>query len=154
MFNPKYRLLIPPESFPEDQCICLGSQLISVINVLKKNLPAHTWYGADVQAVGKGGVDLSGFQLKSIGSDEQFISYCLNISQFIWGVFLCISKVCLPSNVELGTEDEPFRSIPCSGILIEIRMFDTSYIEIYSEDENMLKKISNNFMKSRIDFKS
>lgn len=156
MFDPKYRLLIPPESFPEDQCICLGSQLISVIDVLKKILPAHMWYGADVQSVGKKRVNLnlSGFQLKSIGSDEQFISYCLNISQFIWGVFVCVSKVCLPSNVELGTEDEPFRSIPCNGVLIEIRMFDTSYIEIYSEDVNMLKKISANFMKSRIDLKS
>lgn len=156
MFDPKYRLLIPAESFPEDRCICLGSQLISVIHVLKKFLPAHAWYGADVQAVGKGGVDLnlSGFQLKSIGSDEQFVSYCLNISQFIWGVFLCFSKIFLPSNisnVELGTEDEPFRSIPCNGVLIEIRMFDTSYIEVYSEDGDMLKKISNNFMKSRID---
>lgn len=154
MFNPKYRLLIPPESFPEDRCICLGSQLISVINILKKILPTHTWYGGDVQAIGKAGVDLSGFELKSIGSDEQFISYCLNISQFIWGVFVCVSKDGLPSNVELGTEDESFRSIPCDGVLIEIRMFDTSYIELYSEDGNTLKKISINFMKSRIDLKS
>jgi hypothetical protein len=101
MFDPKYRLLIPPESFPKDQCICLGSQLISVINVLKKILPTHAWYGADVQAVGKGGanLNLSGFQLKSIGSDEQFISYCLNISQFIWGVFLGISNDFLPSDI-------------------------------------------------------
>lgn len=159
MFAPKYRLLIPSESFPKDQCICLGSQLILIINVLKKILPAHIWYGADVQAMGKGVVDLniSGSQLKPIGSDEQFISYCLNISQFIWGVFLCISKDFLSSNisnVELETEDEPFRSISCNGVLIEVRMFDTSYIEIYSEYENIIKKISDNFSKSRIDIKS
>lgn len=159
MFDPKCRLLLTTESFPEDQVICLGSQLILIINVLKKILPLHTWYGADVQAVGKGVADLnvSGFRLKLIGSDQQFASYCLNISQFIWGVFVCIDNGFLSSsimNVELETEDEPYRPIPCDGILIEIRMFDTSYIEIYSEDESIIKRISDNFMKSKFYFKS
>ena len=158
MFDPKYRLLITTESFPEDQFICLGSQLILIINVLKEILPLHTWYGADVQAVGKGVADLNvtGFRLKLIGSDQHFALCCLNISQFIWGVFLCIDNNSLSSSimdVELETEDEPYRPIPCDGILIEIRMFDTSYIEIYSEDENVIKKISDRFMRSKIDFK-
>jgi len=155
MFDPKYRLLIPPESFPEDRCICLGNQLISIINVLEKFSPPHNWYGADVEAIGKGLVDLNlgGFQLKFIGSDKRFVSCCLNISQFVWGVFLCVSQDFLPSNIELGTEDEPFRTIFCNGVLVEIRMFDASYIEIYSEDEVMIKKISNHFPKSRLEMK-
>jgi hypothetical protein len=64
------------------------------------------------------------------------------------------SKFQADGSIELGTEDEPFRFISCNGALIEVRMFDTSYIEIYSEDEIILKKISNNFNKSRIDIKS
>lgn len=47
--------------------------------------------------------------------------------------------------IELETEDQPFRSINCKGILIEIRTFDTSYFEIYAEDKHLMKKISKNY---------
>jgi hypothetical protein len=42
----------------------------------------------------------------------------------------------------LETEDEPFRSINCSGVLVEIRTFDTSYFEIYLEDAVLVEKFS------------
>lgn len=75
MFNPKYRVLLTNKCFPSDNFICLGSQLISIINVLKTFLPNHVWYGADVDAVGKGAkkFDMNSIQLKLIGTDLQFI---------------------------------------------------------------------------------
>ncbi|MES2273048.1 MAG: hypothetical protein V4487_02520 [Chlamydiota bacterium] len=48
-------------------------------------------------------------------------------------------------NSEISTEDEQFRALDFNGILIEIRAFDTSFFEIYSEDEGVIKKISNKF---------
>lgn len=60
-------------------------------------------------------------------------------------MFLCIDNN-LPSqdiySVELETEDETFRSIACDGILLEIRTFDTTYFGIYSEDYELIKKLS------------
>ena len=147
MFNPKYQVLITSNCFPRDKVVCLGTKLISFVNFIKNFLPRHIWYGADVDAVGKGAMKLilNNIQLKIIGTDLQFIEYCSEIEQFIWGVFLCINNNFSSQNirgVELETEDEPFRSIPCDGILLEIRAFDTSYFEIYSEDLTIIKELS------------
>lgn len=147
MFNPKYRILIRSKCFPQDKVVCLGTQLISIVNSIKNFLPEHIWYGADVDAVGKGArkYNLKGIQLNLIGADFQFIEYCSQIEQFIWGEFLCIDSNLSAQNirnVELETEDEPFRPIDCTGVLMEIRAFDTTYFEIYSQDIELIQKIS------------
>lgn len=150
MFNPKYRILITSKNFSEDKFICLGSQLASIINSLKCLLPLHVWYGSNVEAVGENAVkyNVRGFQPSLIGNDSQFVEYCLGIEQFIWGDFLCIDSQ-LPSqnilNVEIETEDAPFRPIDSDGVLLEVRAFDTSYFEIYSEDKNLILKLSQIF---------
>ena len=147
MFNPKYRVLLTSKCFPKDKVVCLGTQLISIIKSIKDFLPPHVWYGADVEAAGKGAKkhNLNNIQPNIIGNDLQFIDYCAEIEQFIWGVFLCVDDNFSSQNIhglELETEDESFRSIACDGILVEIRTFDTTYFEIYSEDIEFMKKIS------------
>lgn len=147
MFNPKYRILITSRCFPNDKVVCLGTQLIYVINSIKNFLPQHMWYAADVEAVGNGvsNFNFNNIQLNLIGDDLKFIEYCKEIEQFIWGVFLCVNNSFESQNIqniELETEDEPFRSINCEGVLMEVRAFDTTYFGIYSEDEGLMKKIS------------
>lgn len=85
MFTPKYRALITSKCFPQAKVVCLGSQLISIVKSIKDLLPQHVWYGADVDAVGKGAKkhNLDNIQLGVIGNDLQFIEYCCEIEQFI-----------------------------------------------------------------------
>jgi hypothetical protein len=156
MFNPKYRILLRSECFPPDEFICLGTQLISIVDSIKEFLPQHIWYGADVEATGNwanleaAGKDLweynlNSFQLNVIGTDSQFIEYCSLVQQFIWGEFLCIDSNFSSQNiqnVELGTEGEQFRPITCDGVLLEIRAFDTTFFEIFAEDIELIKKLS------------
>ena len=147
MFNPKYRILLTSKYFPEDGVVGLGTQLISIINSIENYLTPHLWYGADVEAVGKGARKhgLNNIQLSKIGNDLQFIEYCSEIEQFIWGVFLCIDKNFSSQNIqgiELETEDKPFRSINTKGILVEIRAFDTTYFGIYAEKIELIANIS------------
>jgi len=147
MFNPKYRILLTSKYFPEDGVVGLGTQLISIINTIESYLTPHLWYGADVEAVGKGATKhgLNNIQLRGIGTDLQFIEYCSEIEQFIWGVFLCIDKNFSSQNIqgiELETEDKSFRSRNAKGILIEIRAFDTTYFCIYTEKIELITKIS------------
>lgn len=158
MFNPKYKLLITGKCFPEEKFICLGTQLILIVNTLKDFLPKHIWYGADVDAMGKGAMksNINDVQLNLIGTNFDFIRYCAGIDQFIWGVFLCIDNSFSSQKiegVELETEDQQFRSIPCNGILLEIRTFDTTFFEIYAENEEILKTISKKFNSSELVYK-
>ncbi len=148
MFNPKYRVLLTSKCFPENKFICLGRQLISLINLLGNFLPNHTWYGADVDAIGKGAMkhNLNNPQLSMIGTDSEFIKYCTNIQQFIWGVFVCIDSHISTQKIQatkLETEEEPFRPISCDGVLIEIRAFDTTFFDIYSENLQFIQQLSN-----------
>lgn len=150
MFNPKYRISLTKKCFPEDKVVCLGHQLISIVNALKDFLPKHMWYGANVDAVGKGAMraNVNDIQLSLVGTDFEFIQYCAEIDQFIWGFFVCMDNRFLAQSiegVELGTEDPAFRSIDCNGILLEMRTFDASYFEIYSEEKEIINIISKKF---------
>lgn len=147
MFKPKYLICLDKRAFPPEQVVCLGSQLKSIVESLSELIAMHVWFCADVDAFSpiptKLGID--SFRLKKIGNDSSLIDLCENIDQFIWGVFLCIDSNFSSQNiqnVELETEDESFRPIPCDGVLIEIRAFDTSYFALYSEDLALMKKIS------------
>lgn len=148
MFNPKYRISITSKSFPLDNFICLGSQLVAIINFIENFLPPHVWYGADIEAVGKGvgKYNLKGIQLREIGDTPKMIEYCNIVDQFIWGDFVCIDSRYTSENIqniEIETEDEEFRSIDWKGVLLEIRTFDTTYFEIYSEDLKLIKMMAN-----------
>jgi hypothetical protein len=134
------------ECFPRDISICLGTQLVSIVRSVTDFLPPHVWYACDVVANGQNiRAGFNSAQLKKMGSDLDIIEYCSRINQFTWGVFLCVDVNFTSQNIqdiELETEDEPFRSIPCNGVILEIRTFDTSYFEIYSDNMEVIWKIS------------
>lgn len=146
MFIPKYRILITKKRFPKDSAICLGSQLISIIDSVSDYLAPHMWYGADVEAIGKAiPHHLKDIQIKKIGTDPELINYCREVDQFIWAVFLCIEINFLSQNIqgiEIETEDEPFRPINVNGALMEIRAFDTTHFALYFDNVDLAEKIS------------
>ena len=150
MFYPKSQLIIKKESFYPDKVVCLGSQLIIIIEFLKKILAPHIWYAADIHALSTTPNQLafnSSF-LSKIGNDLSLIEICSQINQFLSGVFIAVHiqhSIQEIEHLEVRTEDEPFRSLPINGVLIEIRTFDTSFFELYSENENIIKKLAENF---------
>jgi len=146
MLSPKYRILITKKCFPKDPAICLGSQLISIVDSVSDCLAPHVWYGADAEAVGKATPHhLKDVQIKKIGTDSEFIEYCREVDQFIWAVFLCIDSNFLSQNIqgiEIETEDKPFRPINVNGALMEIRAFDTTHFALYFDNVDLAEKIS------------
>lgn len=145
LFNPKYRILLTNKCFPRDNFICLGSQLKSIIEKLSELIEPHIWFCADVDALSpmpeKLGID--SFGLKKIGDDSSLINLCENINQFLSGAFIAVrekNQNLKCSDLCVGTEDKRFRLLDLEGVLIEIRAFDTSYFELYSENEVLMKK--------------
>lgn len=155
MFEPKYLIRLDKEAFSYDQVVCLGSQLKSIIKNLCELIEPHVWFGADVDAISpmpkKLGVD--SFQLRKIGDSHSLINLCENIDQFLSGVFIAVKEKnqnCKCSELCVETEDEQFRSLNLDGILIEIRAFDTSYFELYSDNPILMNKLSKLY-KTKID---
>ncbi len=150
MFEPGFRLILDKDAFGQDKVVCLGSQMIEIINLLKGVLEPHVWYAADIDAFGKGMSDhnLSFQGIKKIGTDDSLVSICTEIDQFLSGIFIAIrEKSCSQSFIEenISTEDEPFRLLKIDGVLLEIRAFDTSFFEIFSENESLIKELSVKF---------
>lgn len=146
MFQPKYLICPNKKSFFPEEAVCLGSQLKDIVKKLNGLIDAHIWLCADIDALSpipkKLGID--SFQLQKIGNDYSLINLCENIDQFLSGVFIAVREnLNLEySSLYIDTEDEQFRSINLEGVLIEIRAFDTSYFEIYSEDMLLIKKLA------------
>ena len=150
MFKPRFQILLKKENFYPDEVICLGSQLITIVDYLKNILTSHFWYAADINSLNelpkKLGID--SFFLRKIGDDSSILQICSEINQFLSGIFLAIDVKYanqMIDMVEVGTEDDQFRPLAIDGVLIEIRAFDTSFFELYSENENIMEKLAKKF---------
>jgi len=148
LFIPKFFLNLSSRSF-NNNVVCLGEQLIKVVLVLREILPIHFWMGADVDASPNNLVrEFSSFNFKIIGEDQNLIDLAENTDQFLSGVFIAIEGneiTDIKSDAAGSTEDEPFRGLDLINVLIEIRAFDTTAFEIYSESLAIIEKLSSHF---------
>jgi len=151
MFTPKYLICLGTKAFLDAEAVCLGSQLCSLIEILSNLIKSHVWLCADVDAQSPlpRQLEINSFKLNFIGADEALINLCNNIDQFMSGVFIAIPASAKErfenSEVLVDTEDELYRPIDFDGILIEIRAFDTSYFKVYSENQSLMKQLSELF---------
>ena len=147
MFEPRFVIQFAPT---QDGATCLGSQLITIVEFLKTELKTHVWYAADVEAHSDLPSErgLNNWRLGEIGDDEGLIEFCKEIHQFIWGVFIAVGSQHANQETglfEIATEEDQFRPINLEGVLLEIRTFDTSYFEIYTDDEHLMNRLALHF---------
>lgn len=133
--------------FSEDRVVCLGSQLKHIVENLSRLIDPHVWFCADIEAISSIPTELGldSPRLRKIGNDISLTNLCANIDQFLAGVFIAVKEEDqnLESlDVHAWTEDEQFRSLHLDGGIIEIRTFDTSYFELYSDDSGLMEKLS------------
>ena len=151
MFRPKFKILITKDNFYLDEAICLGSQLAVIVDFLAKILPPHIWYASDISAFSTAinQINFDSPFLKKVGYDSSLIKICSQINQFLSGVFLAINTIFIYNEeiekTRVMTEDEQFRSLAINEVLIEIRTFDTSFFELYTENESFAKKLAEKF---------
>jgi hypothetical protein len=125
---------------------CLGTQLVTIIRSIQAFTQTSTWYGCDIEVNGEFPFKhcLQGWTAKKIGANECIIKLAQDTDQFLSGVFLALPQDHGEAlNQEFGTEDEPFRDI--EEAILEIRAFDTSYFEVYSNDKALMDVLANSF---------
>ena len=151
MFKPKYLIRLSKNNFSLNDFACQGKQLEDILNFIKNLLPTHIWFGSDIWTNSNRYLNdnFESFKLKKIGDLTTLICLASQTSQFMNGIFVAIKKeeasLEASFDLELDTEDEEFRIIDLTGIIMEIRAFDTSYFEIYSENMDLIQKIASHY---------
>jgi len=145
MAKATYRLKLIGSQINRDPFSCTGEQLGLVIQTLAHLATDWVWFVADIEAEGSSVGHYQAGEPVLFGDSQKLINYVNSIHQFIWGIFLAVPKDSLPKTWVrfYETEDFPFREM--DGAALEIRTFDTSYIEIYAQDSSLLDGLVQKF---------
>ena len=141
MNKPKFLVRIKGKEFS-----CLGSQLGKILEIINEENENYIWYGADVEINGRRPfkLGLEGWTPKKIGNIKDLVKLCKAVDQFLSGLFFALPLDQGKTWVrEFSTEDEAFRDM--EEAIFEIRAFDTTYFEVYSNILGLMKKLSQYF---------
>lgn len=141
-----YRIQLDADAFSAD-VVCLGVQLSEVVLAIDGVLPTVEWYGADVYVPGK--LQFSGEHPVHLGSSKQLVGLVLDVGQFESGVFLAFEKSIAPQFREGISTDDVEGATLCNALL-EVRTFDTSWIEIISATRSILTRAFSHYKPAKI----
>ncbi len=125
---------------------CTSEQLHKIIDTLITFVTDCVWYSADIDTFSVSLPELNKTGVPSyIGNSIKLVELSVKVPQFLSGVFLAVPKQV--SSVSWSrayrTEDLPFEEI--DQALYEIRAFDTSYFEIFSNNSSLLQPLVTTF---------
>jgi len=127
--------------------ICLGHQVMRVLDLVSESCGTFDWYGSDIEVVCPTGVPhkLRHNHSGLIGTFEELKMNVSVIGQFLSGVFSGVqpgSSLVQPNDLSM-TEDYPntFKW----PIEIQIHMVDTTYISVFCEKPHACEQLRNAF---------
>ncbi len=133
-----------PRHFDESQIVCLGKQLSEIVSSIPNTDSTLQWYTADVTPSANP-VFSSRNTAQHLGDSNRLIQESNSFSQFESGVFMAVPSSLLSPDFRdpIYTEDEVEINIGDSKV--ELRVFDTSFFEILSDDDSILQGINARF---------
>jgi hypothetical protein len=146
MVKPIGVLQLSRDHFPGSQAACEGAQIAKVILAVDRVAPLLRWYVADVMSIGEQITETRDPYPKPIGSAKNLIGATSRVEQFERGVFVGVpQQIVAPQFREGGLWTEDEQQADLGDSIVEIRAFDTSYIEILSTDVRILANIGKEF---------
>lgn len=149
MYKPQYLIRLKANVFKQFYAACLGEQLLQILLFIENLIPSHVWYGANIETNFNNEyiLNFNSFSLKKIGGISNLKKIAKGTDQFFSGVFIVIKfeNLIKEELIQIDTEDPEFRPLDIDRVIIEIRAFDKSYFEIYSEDYDLMQKIANHY---------
>ncbi|MBT4936677.1 hypothetical protein HON22_02055 [Candidatus Peregrinibacteria bacterium] len=131
----------------ERNVTCLGKQVLKIINAAKPFTEDCFWYTGDVLITGLAS-DLQSGEVNTTKKFD-FKDLCTLLEkasefQFMSGVFIAKLKN-LKINLNQKLETEEMKTIQIQDAIIEIRIFDTSYFEVYTKNKELKKALQEKF---------
>lgn len=134
------------EHFGRGHVVCLGWQLARVIDALSRTTPSMLWYCADVDTNG-----LNPFysdirsQVMLIGEAQELLSRVVKVDQFWSGIFFGVSAPKASPRLRENSSTEDAVPSDMGDALVEVRAFDTTYIEVVGVDCSVFSSLFQEF---------
>lgn len=120
---------------PIDGPACTGEQLAAVINAAAREMHLERWFISDVRPVGSWALGARGPEPVSVSLDA-LLAGLQAISQLESGVFSGLREDPeSPRFRDGGVWTEDADSAPLGDTVVEIRAFDTSFIEVIAQED-------------------
>lgn len=143
MNNDLYGLIVTGEDINGDNFSCSGEQLALLLCEIEKIKNNIVWFASDFSwktgCIGENG------HPEKLGSSDKTIDTLRSVEQFFSGVLLGFDANKLPVSFAKHrfTEDERF--IDNQDAYVEIRLFDTSYFEVYFSEKGSITGLGKRF---------
>lgn len=135
---PKLGFRVVGQELDENEVCCTGRQTALLLQKLNELHSGTVWYASDL-VWSTGVVGESGTPIR-LGDYNKTRKILGSIDQFQFGILLGFEEGNLPKNFKAKhfTEDMPYSEN--EGALIEVRLFDTTYFEVYFSDAKFADK--------------
>lgn len=123
-----------------------GHQLTMIIDALRQHTTDCVWFVADLDALYLLPEELVRVhEPVVVGTADDLVAFVEPVPQFLGGVFLAVPHERLPPvwSRSFWTDDQPFEDL--DGARFEIRAYDTTYIEVYTDQEDLLRGLAEHF---------
>lgn len=132
--------------FPRTTVACLGDQMADVLEVVESVSPGLVWYAADIENAGPAFIPNRTPSPQLIGRLEDFLPRLRTSAQFLAGVFAgAPASVDTPCFRDGGLWTEDPSVVDLADTSVEVRAFDTTYIEVISTRLDILKSVGKAF---------
>lgn len=146
-----FMLKVRGSQFFNEELSCLGSQFAEILTSIKDYTESHDWYVFDVLGTSSSPLHElfhENSQELCVLSTDKLMDKIKKVIQFESGVFMAVQKEKkIEWDFEHLPETEANEGIQHSLADIEIRTFDYSFFEIYSNNIEVKKTILNHFQR-------
>jgi len=135
---------LPGTAIDGSDVCCLGTQLARVVAAISQIRGDLEWYAADVDPY-HGVFPMDGSEPVLVGSSARLMEQLSNVSQFLRGVFLAVEEGSAAPRFRNDIDTEDALDADLGDAVIEVRAFDSTYIEIHNCDATVSEQISRIF---------
>lgn len=131
----------------DDEATCTGRQIATILSALEV-LPVLTecdWYAGALDGYGLRIPEFEEAVLKPVPNTPGFIEQIAAVPQLLDGIIVAVPRTQEPAiGSDFVSADGPEGRVVANS-LVEVHVFDTTWIEIYSDDETLLCALAAKF---------
>ena len=130
-----------------DRIVCTGSQIASVLSLLSEEaaLAGCDWYAGAIDNFGPGIAPYQEHEPFRVPDFGQFVETIRSAPQLLDGIFVAMRVGEKPVLLHpIFTADGPMENA-VGNCIIELHAFDTSWVELYSADTGLMRRMADRF---------